>query len=414
MASMKQVHLCHLGYHSFFGGVQQGLTSLLPDLAQRFRMTVVDRCLNPRFVAALRANGLNASALLEPQAAWSRGASCAGLVQQALGVIHERRAIPRLARPLSEQGCDVLMVSQTKALMAGVGVSRRCGVPCVYHCHGVGKRRTFVPAPRLVALTHLAKRCRLVIANSQSTKSELTQMGVPGDRIRVVYNGIDTDGVLRAATADRPRDLPNSRGTVLLLPSASLARDKGFDLAIAALAALRTGGLEADLWLTGGAGGDESRIVAVERCAAGLGVRDAVHLLGQRTDIWSVMKAATVVLIPSRVESFGRAAAEAILLGKPVVASAVGGLREVIADGETGWLVPTFDPRVWADTVRSVLQDDRARQRVALHAPGIIISRFGRRRWASDVADVILEAVGGAARSRRNSPLEEWSSPWPL
>jgi D-inositol-3-phosphate glycosyltransferase len=134
---------------------------------------------------------------------------------------------------------------------------------------------------------------------------------------------------------------------------------KGPDVAVRALAAL--GRPDALLVVVGGAsgteGGDETR--RVRELVATLGVTEQVRFVAPQPHhiLSSYYRAADVVVVPSRSESFGLVALEAAACGTPVVASAVGGLLNIIHDGVTGFLVEGRDPGRFARALREVLDD---------------------------------------------------------
>jgi N-acetyl-alpha-D-glucosaminyl L-malate synthase BshA len=103
-----------------------------------------------------------------------------------------------------------------------------------------------------------------------------------------------------------------------------------------------------------GDGPERPRVLAL---AHSLGIEDDVHCLGERVDLPDVLRGADLFLLPSETESFGLAALEAMASGVPVIASAVGGLPEVITDGHTGFLRPVGDIGGMADAALSLLRD---------------------------------------------------------
>lgn len=200
--------------------------------------------------------------------------------------------------------------------------------------------------------------------------------GNPAGRIEVIAPGVehaffapgDRGGARRAL--DLPLDVP------VLLFVGRIQPLKGPDVAVRTLAAL--GRRDAMLVVVGGASGAEGD-AEVDRLHAlidELGVRDQVRFVPpQPHHILSTWyRAADVVLVPSRSESFGLVALEASACGVPVVASGVGGLLTLVDHGESGYLVPDRDPEVFARHVRAILDDPD------------LAARLGRR---------------GAVRSRR-------------
>ena len=132
---------------------------------------------------------------------------------------------------------------------------------------------------------------------------------------------------------------------------------KGVDVAVQALAALQRP--DAVLLVIGGASGAEGDI-EVQRLHAlvdDLGVRDQVRFIDAQPhhSLSTYYRAADVCLVPSRAESFGLVALEAAACGVPVVAAAVGGLRTLVEHGETGFLIDSRDPLIYAKHIEAVL-----------------------------------------------------------
>ncbi len=167
------------------------------------------------------------------------------------------------------------------------------------------------------------------------------------DRSRVILNALpDPDLVEPGAPPTEP----------VLVGAGRLVADKGFDVAIRALAAVRVEHPTAVLRLAG----DGPARPDLEALADELGVADAVELLGWVTPerLPAVLAAATVVVMPSRwEEAFGLVALQAAQVGRPVIASRVGGLPEVVEDGVTGTLVPAEDADALAQAVLDLVAD---------------------------------------------------------
>jgi D-inositol-3-phosphate glycosyltransferase len=132
---------------------------------------------------------------------------------------------------------------------------------------------------------------------------------------------------------------------------------KGLDVAIQALAQLQA--KNAQLIVVGGASGSEGNeeIEKIVQLARNLGVHNNIRFVEPQAHhmLSTYYRAADVVVVPSRSESFGLVALEAAACGVPVVASAVGGLLTIIDDGETGYLVPGRDPALFAGHIDELL-----------------------------------------------------------
>jgi N-acetyl-alpha-D-glucosaminyl L-malate synthase BshA len=122
-----------------------------------------------------------------------------------------------------------------------------------------------------------------------------------------------------------------------------------------------------------GEGPERSRIEAL---VASLGLQDHVRFLGERGDLVEILQQSDLFLLPSQTESFGLAALEAMACGVPVVASDVGGVPEVVADGETGFLAAVGDVAGMATHARRLLMDEELRRRMSLAARHLAEAHF--------------------------------------
>jgi D-inositol-3-phosphate glycosyltransferase len=134
---------------------------------------------------------------------------------------------------------------------------------------------------------------------------------------------------------------------------------KGLDVAVGALAELERPDVR--LVVVGGASGSQGdgEVARIRSLARDLGVLDQVHLVPPQPHhlLSTYYRAADVVVVPSRSESFGLVALEAAACGVPVVASAVGGLLTLIDHGRTGFLVPERDPVEFARDIARLLEE---------------------------------------------------------
>ena len=185
--------------------------------------------------------------------------------------------------------------------------------------------------------------------------------GAEPDRIEIVPLGVETaffspgDRAQARRAAGLPRDVP------LLLCVGRIQPLKGFDVAVRALALLDDRAPDAHLVIIGGPSGPagEAELERLRTLVQAFGLKGRVHLLPpQPHELLSTFyRAADVVLVPSRSESFGLVALEAGACGAPVVASAVGGLTTLVDDGVTGFLVENRDAAAFATAAATILGD---------------------------------------------------------
>ncbi|GAB3163726.1 D-inositol-3-phosphate glycosyltransferase [Myceligenerans halotolerans] len=156
------------------------------------------------------------------------------------------------------------------------------------------------------------------------------------------------------------------------------------------------------LVVLGGASGKATAVRELEALAWQEGVTDDVLLRAPvpQAELVDWFRAADLVAVPSHSESFGLVAAEALASGTPVVAAAVGGLRTVVADGESGVLVHGHEPADWARALHDLLADDRRRTRMA-RAAAASAARFGWDHAADEILAVYETARKHHAESGR-------------
>jgi glycosyltransferase involved in cell wall biosynthesis len=197
---------------------------------------------------------------------------------------------------------------------------------------------------------HLVDRIACV---SQSVMNDLQEhMPELEPKSRVIYNGIAMPEIF-------PQPLAFSPPVLLCL--GRLSHEKGFDIALKAFSLLKKAGSNAELLIVG----EGPYRTHLENQALELGLGNSVQFLGAvRHDQVSVyINRATIVLVPSFEESFGLTALEAQQMQRPVIASNVGGLKEIVRDKVTGLLVRPKDPEVLNQAIQTLLDDpDRAIQ----------------------------------------------------
>lgn len=203
-----------------------------------------------------------------------------------------------------------------------------------------------------------------VVAISPAVAACLQAGGVPPARIQTIPDALDEARLrtLRGRDATRAAlGLAPDRFVVLAL--AQLMHRKGLDVLLRATAQL------ADPNLVAVVAGDGPEAQNLQRLAAELQIGDRVSFLGRRSDAGDLLAACDVFCLPSRAEGMGVAALEALGAARPVVASRVGGLGELIVDGECGLLVPPEDPPALAAALARVRDDRLLRERLAAAGP---------------------------------------------
>ena len=204
----------------------------------------------------------------------------------------------------------------------------------------------------------------------------------------MVHNGVRPPTATAATVAPTGR-----RGLVVV---GRLSAIKGQDTAIRAAALVRAAGHDVTLTLVGDCYPGYESVEEGLRDLAGRERVDQVTVFTGFQDPAPYVAGADVVLVPSRVESFGLVAVEALLLGRPVVAARTGGLREVIRDGETGLLVDADSPRELADAVIRLLADPELATALGTAGRADAQARFSMTTFTAALAEAVLPDVDGS------------------
>lgn len=263
-------------------------------------------------------------------------------------------AIGRLAAIMRGAGVQIVHCHERRAAMAGFPAALLAGVPIrLLHVHRIasnrGSRRSYALSAQI--LSRFAQR---TIFCSEFVRRTVKPRRDRGD---VVIPNCVAFGAEPGARCG-----PRSNGPVVLAIG-RLTKEKGMDVLLRALPQVvkRFPGVRVRI---AGDGDLRDRLMALSRR---LGLDEYVAFLGFRRDVPELMAQADLMVMPSRWEGLPIALLEAVAAGLPVVASAVAGIPEVIADGETGWLVQPDDPEALAAAISEALLDPaEARRRAQL------------------------------------------------
>ncbi len=256
----------------------------------------------------------------------------------------------------------------------------------------IGSRRGLGGPPGVRLLQQLAYRsAHRMVANSRAAANQVVSEGVPEAHIDVIPNGIDLSVFSFRRDRSRPR-------TIAMV--ACLREEKRIDVLIAAAPRIAARHPDVEFWIVG----DGPCREALVRLATATGALPHVRFLGHRDDVPAILSESDLFVLPSESEASPNVIFEAMAAGLPVVASRVGGIPELVTDGETGHLVRPGDPEALALALLDLLDHP---DRVAA------FGRAGRTRIARDYSfDRMVEqferlylsgSIGPAAADARNS-----------
>jgi glycosyltransferase involved in cell wall biosynthesis len=275
--------------------------------------------------------------------------------------------ISRLAWFMKRERIDVVLTNMDKELRLGGLAAKIAGVRAVIPRRGIDyplKNRWRYRFAYNVLATQ-------IIANSEATRQALLRNApwLDPQRIEVIYNGIAIQPFLQPSERHLRKEWNVPKEAPLLGFAGQFDERKGIDVLLAAFGRIHRQVPQARLVLVGRGPLQEMIESEVRRLNWG----DAVLLPGFVDDVVAVMQAIDILLLPSLWEGFGIVLIEAMAAGKPAISTNTSSMPEIIADGQTGYLVPPNDAEKLANRAIELLQNpelceqfgNAARRRVA-------------------------------------------------
>ena len=291
-------------------------------------------------------------------------------------------AVGRLARWFRAHDVDIVATQLSTASLWGTLAARYVGVPSVATVRALNSKTCYVYADRVIAV-------------SGAVKEHLVGQGMDAAKIRVVYNGIDLS---RFAP---PADLKSARRAVgwpedalIVGVVAHLTAKKGHRWFLDAVAPLLKTFPNLHIVCVGE--GDERAALLKQACA--LGIEERVQLVGFHADVVPCMAALDVLVLPAIAkEGFGRVLIEAGALEKPVIGTDVGGIGEVIAPGETGFVVAPGDASALQTALSALLDDEDLRREMGRAGRARALTEFSEARMVAQTERIYRELLAERA-----------------
>lgn len=308
--------------------------------------------------------------------------------------------IGRLAKLIQDEGVDIVHVRSRAPAWSARAAARRAGCRFVTTFHG-----TYGHANALKRRYNAVMASGdIVIAISNFIGEHVRRIyGVDPARLRVIPRGVDLALFdRRKVSADRIVQLARQwrlpDGVPVVMLPGRLTRWKGQTVLIDAMRIL-TGRRPGDVrcLLVGADQGRAAYRAELERRVRDAGLTDSVHIVDHCNDMPAALMLADVVVSASTdPEGFGRVAAEAQAMGRPVVATDHGGARETVLAGETGWLVPPGDADALADAIETALGlIGPARDALAEKAADHAVASYSKTAMCARTLEVYRELLAG-------------------
>ena len=315
---------------------------------------------------------------------------------RAAGVTVERVARPkpgvdlalivRLARWLRQHGAQLVHTHNRMALIYGAPAGRLAGAAVVHTKHGNNPRG----GTRLVAGNVAGRLVNAFVAVSPETAAFARKRHEVNERkLQVIANGIEL-GRFHPDPAARDRvrrELGITEDAWVIGTVGRVAVEKNHALLLRAMAPLL--GPKVRLIVAG----DGPLMAPLSELAKTLGITEVAHLLGVRRDVPAVLNALDVFVMSSDTEGLPLVVLEAMATGLPVVSTSVGGIPDVLEEGQTGFLVPPGDEAALRERVKALLEDPAASRACGARARSAAVTRFSAERMQRDYLELYARVL---------------------
>ncbi|MEX2093162.1 MAG: glycosyltransferase [Pirellulales bacterium] len=322
---------------------------------------------------------------------------------------YDLRVWPRLVRLLRERAIDaVVTVGAGDKMFWGRLAAKRVGVPVVLSAlHSTGWPDGVGRLNRL--LTPLTDG---FIAVADSHGAFMTsQAGFPAEKVFVIPNGVDTNrfAPVSDAASVRPEIGVGAADPVVSIVAA-LRPEKNHELFLEMAAGVLQQISDAKFLVIG----DGPRRKPLEQRAADLGIIESVRFLGTRSDIPRLLSTSDVFVLTSHNEANPVSILEAMSVGRPIVATEVGSIKEVVTEGETGFLVPPGDAAALTARVVELLSDPLRAREIGTAARAVVVADWSVdamvRRYERLIASIYCRKrpAGSNASAARQTAIDDY------
>lgn len=323
-----------------------------------------------------------------------------GLQVDVIDEVDDEAAVRELAAWLRREEIDLVHAHMFRAEVVGVRAALAAGTPVIMATVHSSRVRSPEDVAALAALTPAMDR---LVVPSASILAKVRAEGRGGAAYSVVPNGVDLSRFAAPAprcALRRESGIPGS--AVLVGVVARLEPEKGHTHLVAAWPDVVAAAPDTYLAIVGE--GSECAALRAQAAALPAPARDRIIFTGRREDVAALTADLDVAVLPSLREAQGISILEAMARRIPVVASAVGGIPEVVADGVSGFLVPPADPVALAAAISRLASSPALRSRMGESGYRIVAERFSMEAHVRQIEAVYDEELSrtGALTAIRN------------
>jgi glycosyltransferase involved in cell wall biosynthesis len=348
------------------GGAQTYVAGLLPALSDAFDVTVAAWGPGP-LIDACRANNVSFVSLR--------------FVRRSLNPVYDLLGFFELIGLMRRLRPEIVHANSSKAGVLARLAAAATRVPIrIFTVHGWAFKaydglasRLYLAADRLMRPLTTMTIC---VSETERTAG-LAMRTCSSERTTVIANAVEL----------QPARPEPAAGPPLVLSVGRLKAPKDFATLVCAVASLPSGSCRLRI------AGDGPERAALSEEIHRLGLDGVVELLGYRDDVSELLRASHLFVLSSRSEGMPMSVLEAMACGVPVIASAVGGIPELVVDGESGLLVEAQDPQALAQAIARMLEDHELRQRFGLAGHKRAQELFDPERWRREHVDLYYKLL---------------------
>jgi glycosyltransferase involved in cell wall biosynthesis len=305
-------------------------------------------------------------------------------MERSIRPFKDAKATQKIIEILKAIQPDLVSCHSSKAGIVGRLAAYFCNIPVIFTAHGWAFT-TGIPAFQAflyrIIETLAAKITDHIITVSEFDRDLAIKYKVcPPQKVTSIHNGMPDRPMIRSNNSQADR--------VRLLMVARIAPQKDHELLFEALSECLD--LNWNLDLIGS--GDDSEL---RKLAEHLGILERIHFLGERSDVPHILDTrADIFLLISKWEGFPRSILEAMRAGLPVIASDVGGSRESVRQGETGFVVPARDKKSLVDALRHLISDPALQEKMGHEGRRVFEQHFTFQAMASKNLALYQKIIG--------------------
>ena len=294
----------------------------------------------------------------------------------------------RLADMLRDKAPDILYIAGqavTQAVCLAAGIFAKIPLKVIgFHSHNL-VRRSWIKS--LTDKLSISSADYITCVSESQKKHLVFDKRAQSEKIKVIYNGVDTKIFKPSAGNRHACSLPDN--SIVIGAVGSLRKEKGFDILIEAMPEVLKNYPDA-FFVIAGEGKERNEL---EKMALDLKVNPSIRFLGERQDISNIIPMFDIACSSSRTENFPLSILEYMACAKPVVATKVGGVPEMVKDGFNGITVDTESPEALAKAIVYLINNKELRKTISTDARKTVEENFTVEKMVQNYKDFFREIL---------------------